>query len=118
MSAQRNDPAVRRRHLQLRISTLKRRVGLASVVGFGALLGLVAEHAVGAHRNATSPAARGGGQTSAAPSRFFDAGGATYSFGDDTAQLPTLGGGQSQSSPQPSPQSSSPPPPVAQTSAS
>jgi hypothetical protein len=108
MSAERHDPAARRRYLQVRISTLKRRVGVASVLGFGVLLGLVAEHAVGAHRHASTVKVSGE-RTSNSPSTFFDSGGATYSFDDSSAPPPPVIGGQPQSSA---------PPPVAQTSGS
>jgi len=114
MSAQRHDHALRRRRLQIRISALKRRVGVASVVGFGALLGLVAEHAVGAQRHAAVAQPNGAptaGAQSAAPTSFFDASGPSYSFDDGSAQLPADVG-------QGSPSSSPPPPPVAQTSVS
>jgi hypothetical protein len=120
VTRQRLDPALRRRRLQLRISTLKRRVALASVLGFGALLGLVTEHAVGSQRHASVTTGRPASPATAGATSFFDASGPSYSFGDGEGAPPPLvadPGSSSSSSQAPQSQAAAPPP-VAQTSVS
>src|SRR5438876_5521691 len=81
MAALRTDPAARRRRLELRVSMLKRRVGVASVLGFGALLGLVTQHAVGSQKHKAVPAAQSF-TTRLQATSFFAANGPGYSFDD------------------------------------
>ena len=76
------------------------------MLGFGALFGLVTQHAVGSQKHKTAVVARATGASRSA-SAFFDAGGPGYSFDDSGAraaqQIQSSGGAQQ---------------PVAQTSAS
>ena len=114
MASLRHDPATRRQRLDTRVSTLKRRFGIASVLGFGALFGLVTQHAVGSQKHkvdrAAPPAAPRGSASS-----FFDANGPGYSF-DDSGVRTAQQRGNVQAAQQA--QSSSPPQPVAQSSGS
>lgn len=81
MASLRHDPAVRRRRLDVRVLTLKRRFGIASVLGFGALFGLVTQHAVGSQKHKL---VRTEQTVAVQPSTgaFFDASGPGYSFDD------------------------------------
>jgi hypothetical protein len=86
MSTARQDPAARRRRLDLRVSVLKRRFGIASILGFGTLFGLVTQHAVGTQKHASGTAAQA--PTSArGASTFFDASGPGYSFDDSGVRV-------------------------------
>ena len=81
MAPLRLDPAARRRRLDIRVTTLKRRFGIASVLGFGALFGLVTQHAVGSQKHKRvrveqTVALRQSSNT------YFDANGPGYSFDD------------------------------------
>ncbi len=97
-----NHDLVRRRHFA-RVSLLKRRSALASVLGFAALFGLAAQHAVkgsSSQSSLPSPSA----QRRAAPTTFFDQGSDGFAFDDQSSGL--VGSAVS------------PPPPVTQTSVS
>ena len=111
MAPLRHDPATRRRRLDLRVSVLKRRLGLASVLGFGTLVGLVTQHAVGTqkHSHAGSSQATVAGRS---VSTFFDANGSGYSFDDSSVRA------SQQSSVTSSSQTAQQPAPVAQSSGS
>jgi hypothetical protein len=92
-----------------RLDRLKRRIVLASTLGFAALFGLAAQHAVGStKRRVVAPTHR---PARAAPARahFFDDGGDGFAFADPQSSA-DLG-----ASPAVSPVA---PPPVAQTSVS
>src|SRR5205085_234932 len=98
--ALRSDPTARRR-LEVRVSMLKRRVGVASVLGFGALLGLVTQHAVGSQKHKVVRASQSA--TSPLPATsFFDANGPGYSFDDSSDRAAQQGSAtrQSQQPPQ------------------
>ena len=109
MTALRHDPAARRLRQQSRASALKRRFTVGSVIGFGALIGLVAEHAVGSTKNTVKPASTVA-RTSASSTTFFDSTDSGYTF-DDSGVASGSGSASAGSSGQP-------PPPVAQSSAS
>ena len=111
----RNDPAAKRRRLNLRVSTLKRRFGVASLLGFGAIFGLVAQHAVGTQKH--SGLASGQVSTSGrGATTFFDASGPGYSFNDSAvATAEQSVASSAQASPQ---QQQQQPAPVAQSSGS
>ncbi len=85
MAPLRRDPAARRQWLDTRMSALRRRFGIASILGFGALFGLVTQHAVGSQKHkmarvtATVASAR-------STTTFFDANGPGYSFDDSGAR--------------------------------
>jgi hypothetical protein len=85
MAPLRHDPTVRRQRLDTRVSALKRRFGIASVLGFGAIFGLVTQHAVGSQKHKTVRVTQTVTTTRAATT-FFDANGAGYSFDDSGAR--------------------------------
>jgi hypothetical protein len=85
MAPLRHDPAVRRQRLDTRVSALKRRFGIASILGFGALFGLVTQHAVGSQKHKTVRVTQTVATTRSAAT-FFDANGAGYSFDDSGAR--------------------------------
>jgi hypothetical protein len=118
MAPARHDPAARRQRLELRVSTLKRRLGIVSVLGFGALLGLVTQHAVGSQKHrrglVVQPAATGRSVGS-----FFDANGPSYSFDDSGARAAQERSVQAaQQAQSAAPQQQEPQQPVAQSSGS
>ena len=95
-----NHDVVRRRHFA-RVSLLKRRSAVASVLGFAALFGLAAQHAVkGSSTAGASPLPSA--STRATPTSFFDQRSDGFSFDEG----PAIAG------------SAAPPPPVTQTSVS
>ncbi len=92
---------------------LKRRLGIASVLGFGALFGLVTQHAVGSQKHKRAPAAQPAATRRTSASSFFDTHGSGYSFDDPSAR------GVQSAQPSASAPSQGPPPgPVAQSSGS
>jgi hypothetical protein len=98
----RNHDLVRRRHAA-RLSLLKRRSAIASVLGFTALFGLVAQHTVkGSSRQSALPSPSA--QTRTTPTMFFDQRSDGFAFDDQASGL--VGGAVSA------------PPPVTQTSVS
>jgi hypothetical protein len=111
VTAARHDPAARRRRLDLRVSVLKRRFGLASILGFGTLLGLVGQHTVGTQKQSGS-VSRQPSSVSRRASTFFDATGSGYSFDDSSVRA------AQQSSAAASSQPVQQPAPVAQSSGS
>ena len=117
MTALRHDPAARRQRLDTRVSALKRRLGIASILGFGALFGLVTQHAVGSQKHKTArvaqPVATGGSATA-----FFDANGAGYSFDDSGARSAAQQQGQQAAAAQQQAQPQQQQQPVAQSSGS
>jgi hypothetical protein len=101
---------IRRRH-HARLDFLKRRVTVASVLGFAAVFGLAAQHGVGASsggKRGHSRSARSSASVSA-PTTFFDGQSDGFSFDKEGAGLSQSGFPQSDSSSVP---------PVAQTSVS
>jgi hypothetical protein len=86
MAPARHDPAARRRRLDRRVLTLKRRFGIASVLGFGALFGLVAQHAVGSQKHRGLRFSRQPATATRSTGSFFDSSGASYSFDDSGAR--------------------------------
>jgi hypothetical protein len=101
----------KRRRQLARLDLLKRRVTVASALGFAAVFGLAAQHAV---KHATRTAS-GSGATrataSTAPTTYFDEGSSDFSFGSEEGAQSVP---QSQASSAPAPSS----PPVAQSSVS
>ncbi len=85
MAPLRHDPAARRHRLDTRVSALKRRFGIASILGFGAIFGLVTQHAVGSQKHKTARVAQAASLARSATA-FFDANGAGYSFDDSGAR--------------------------------
>ncbi len=96
-----NYDLVRRRQFA-RVSLLKRRSAIASVLGFAALFGLAAQHTVkGSSSQSALPSPSA--QTRTTPTTFFDQRGDGFAFDDQGAGF--VG-------------SAVPPPPVTQTSVS
>jgi hypothetical protein len=87
MATARQDPAARRRRLDLRLSVLKRRFGIASILGFGTLFGLVAQHAVGTQKHTGGATASQASTSARGTSTFFDASGPGYSFDDSGVRV-------------------------------
>jgi hypothetical protein len=97
----------KRRH-ETRLGRLRRRVALASTLGFAAFFGLAAQHAVGSSkRRAGAVVTRAGAVAASAP--FFDQRDDGFAFADSAA---------SSDPSSPAPAAPQPPQPVAQTSVS
>jgi hypothetical protein len=104
------DRALARRRHDARLVFLKRRITVASLLGFAALFGLAAQHSVkgsldGKPRQSLPAQAR----QSAAPTTFFDEQADGFSFADPGTGFSSSGVPQG---------GASPAPPVAQTSVS
>ena len=112
MTAPSGEHVPKRRRQLARLDLLKRRVTVASALGFAAVFGLAAQHAV---KHATRTAS-GSGATrataSTAPTTYFDEGSSDFSFGSDEGAQSVP---QGQASSAPAAPSS---PPVAQSSVS
>ena len=85
MATLRHNPAARRQRLDTRVFALKRRFGIASILGFGAIFGLVTQHAVGSQKHKTVRVTQTVA-TARTAATFFDANGAGYSFDDSGAR--------------------------------
>ena len=100
---------VRRRHYE-RLAFLKRRITVASLLGFAALFGLAAQHSVkGSLGGKTGQSLSARSRPGAAPTTFFDEQADGFSFDDGGAGFSQSGFPQD---------GASPAPPVAQTSVS
>jgi hypothetical protein len=75
-----NNDHARRRQL-VRVSSLKRRSVVASVLGFAALFGLAAQHTVTGSSSANGPDVSSA-RTAATPTTFFDQQGSDFAFDD------------------------------------
>jgi len=104
MSHAARDPHLAKQRQRLRADRLKRRLTLASVLGFAAFFGLAAQHVVRASSSATRQAERGTAGSEVRPTTFFDQQEDGFAFGNT--------GSTFSSDPQPAS------PPVAQTSVS
>ncbi len=93
---------MRRQHAA-RLSLLKRRSAIASVLGFATMFGLAAHHTVTGSSSQSAPRLRSAA-TSAAPTTFFDQQGDGFAFDGQGAGL--------------APSTATQEPPVAQTSVS
>lgn len=109
----RHDPADRRQRIESRIGTLKRRFGIASILGFGALFGVVTQHAVGSQKH-EGAATRTPVSSPTPATSFFDANDPGYSFDDDGFRAASHGA----QPPQPPQSAGSGQPPVAQSGGS
>ena len=110
MTAPSGEHVPKRRRQLARLDLLKRRVTVASALGFAAVFGLAAQHAVKhATRTATGSGVRATAST--APTTYFDEGSSDFSFGSDEGAQ-SVPQGQASSAPAPSS------PPVAQSSVS
>jgi hypothetical protein len=99
MALRRHHRADRRQRIEMRVATLKRRFGIASVLGFGALFGLVTQHVVGSQKHKGVGATSTTGANRSAGS-FFDANGPGYAFDDSGFRAPQQQGAQSPQPPQ------------------
>lgn len=72
-----------RRRNDQRLGLLRRRVALASALGFATFVGLAAQHAVGSTKHATARAATP--LHAADPTRYFDQQAGGYAFDDASA---------------------------------
>ena len=117
MAPLRHDPAARRKRLDTRVSALKRRCGIASILGFGAIFGLVTQHAVGSQKHKTVRVTKTIA-TARTATTFFDANGAGYSFDDSGARAAAQQQQQAQQSAAKQAATAVQPQPVAQSSGS